>query len=470
MIQRMTHSTLSAVEAEADQLWRDVQGDSPDAISVVAEYLPSSGEVDSSATHAEFSIDDARLTIARQYGYGRWRHLETYMIATSGGDQDSDFTKISCLNYLRIEDSDYELARQMLAENPSLAGRDIYHACCVGDVAAVKGMLEADGSIVNRPGGYFGWEPLMYACYARLNLPGKSTLEVVRLLLKNGADPNAHYMWGGHYRFTALTGVFGQGEGGPGRFPEHPECESVARVLLDAGADPNDCQALYNRMFTPGSFCLELLLQYGLGTEHTNNWYVLDGGAVRPEGKRTLRYQLNYALKAGFADRVRLLVQHGTDLSTEGEDLPPYEMAMLQGDHELAEFLVENGAERVKLSPESEFQSACMCVDKERAHQLLTENPELSKNVGRVLSRFINEAATAHRYETIRFIAELGGDLDKNNPLCQAVWHGDLEMVKLLIELGANPSATDAVHNATALQWANHHGGREEIAAYLGTC
>ena len=54
---------------------------------------------------------------------------------------------------------------------------------------------------------------------------------------------------------------------GPRRCPEHPQCEAMARVLLEAGADPNDSQALYNRMFTPGHRCIQLLLEFGLNAE-----------------------------------------------------------------------------------------------------------------------------------------------------------------------------------------------------------
>ena len=50
-------------------------------------------------------------------------------------------------------------------------------------------------------------------------------------------------MWGGDCRFTALTGASGEGEQGPVNQPPHPEWEAFARLLLDAGADPNDGQA-----------------------------------------------------------------------------------------------------------------------------------------------------------------------------------------------------------------------------------
>ena len=56
---------------------------------------------------------------------------------------------------------------------------------------------------------------------------------------------------------------------GPVNQPEHEYGATLARLLLEAGADPNDGQTLYNRMFTQGSAHLELLLEYGLNAEHS---------------------------------------------------------------------------------------------------------------------------------------------------------------------------------------------------------
>ena len=69
-----------------------------------------------------------------------------------------------------------------------------------------------------------------------------------------------------------LTGAFGEGELGPVRQPRHPHSLALARLLLSAGADPNDGQALYNRMFEPGNDHLELLLEFGLGTGDGGPW------------------------------------------------------------------------------------------------------------------------------------------------------------------------------------------------------
>jgi ankyrin repeat protein len=57
--------------------------------------------------------------------------------------------------------------------------------------------------------------------------------------------------------------------------------------------------------------------------------------------------------------------------------------------------------------------------------------------------------------------------------LHEAAWQGDLAMVKLLLQAGADPAARDEEHNATALEWAEtaiqvrHHEPCRAVAAHL---
>jgi hypothetical protein len=44
-------------------------------------------------------------------------------------------------------------------------------------------------------------------------------------------------------------------------------------MLLEAGADPNDSQALYNRQFEPDDGHLRLLIEFGLGTDRGGPWH-----------------------------------------------------------------------------------------------------------------------------------------------------------------------------------------------------
>ncbi len=382
----------------------------------------------------------------------------------------SDFTQISVCSYQ--EGTDLEAARTMFADDSSLADRDIYHACCVGDVEAVRRFLREDALLVSQTGGHFKWEPLMYACYSRVNLPGHSTLDVARVLLDHGADPNAYYMWGNdEYRFTALTGVFGEGENGPARYPEHPECETFARLLLDAGASPHDSQALYNRMFTPGHLCINLLIEYGLGPQHKNDWMVHDeAGGLRAHGEQTLRYQLNWAIKSRHPERARVLIEAGADLATRENERSLFEAAMLGGEPELAEFLVSKGAERVELRDTSQFAAACMADDRAIAESIVNADPDIVARTQDALPEFVGLAAETGRYGSLELLASFGADLCRHgSPIHTAVWFGDLAMVKLLIKLGVDPNEKDATHNSTAAGWAEHHGDRGEILEYLNS-
>ena len=105
-------------------------------------------------------------------------------------------------------------------------------------------MLAADASLANRAGGPHGWPPLLYLAFSRVNStrPGNSTLEVARLLLAHGADANAGYLCDGEPPpVTALSGAF-RGRLDPVNQPAHQYSLPLARLLLDAGADPNDPQ------------------------------------------------------------------------------------------------------------------------------------------------------------------------------------------------------------------------------------
>ena len=96
-----------------------------------------------------------------------------------------------------------------------------------------------------------------------------------------------------------LTGVFGQGEDGPTNQPEHPDYLAFARLLLEAGADPNDSQAAYNRVFEPDNSCLELLIEFGLGADEPVNWFDNEGDEMVPSPLETVHFQLVQAIRRG---------------------------------------------------------------------------------------------------------------------------------------------------------------------------
>src|SRR4051812_6824585 len=147
---------------------------------------------------------------------------------------------------------------------PELARTSLHTAAAAGDVEAARKHL-AD---VDALGGPHRWEPLLYLAYSRA--AGDGALEIARLLIDAGADVNAGFLWEGlSPPFTALTGAFGRGEGDP---PPHRDSLALARLLLEAGADPTDAQTVYNLSWTEGDEWLELLLEFGFGRGDGGPW------------------------------------------------------------------------------------------------------------------------------------------------------------------------------------------------------
>lgn len=420
------------------------------------------------ALGAPLSKEDARRVVAWEHGFASWRQLAVFV---SHPADLADFLQLGCINYFTTDrPANYERARAMLAEDASLGERDIWHAACVGDADAVARFLAAEPGLVNRLGGYFDWPPLLYACYSRIDAPGTSTFAVAQRLLEHGADPNAHYMWGGQYRFTALTGAFGEGEMGPANQPPHRQWQELARLLLDAGADCNDGQALYNTMFTPASDCLEMLLQYGLNATHKNNWLLEKGDDLIDNDSQTIGYQLEWAARNHHVERAKLLVDNGAEVNRRVDDRTLYEWAWLTGHPDLAQYLADHGAKAVQLNALQRFAGLCMSGDGDAARALLRSRPKVAEQTQAAMPELLPDAAAGNRLEAVYTMLELGFDpaLPDRTALHQAAFHGHVDMAKLLIEKGANVSQRDAHFAATPMQWAVT-AGESECAAFLAT-
>lgn len=472
--------SLENLRKQAKSLLKAVRASQVEAQARVREFHPQPNEALRS-----FSLNDAQGVLARSYAFTSWsslkRHVETvaeyswsvpHEFSPADDSIVDQFINLACLTYSWDQPNRRDKARELLAANPSISRENIYAAATVGDVAAVRRMLGENSALAKTRGGPRKWEPLLYAAYSRLNssAPKHSTLEVARLLLKNGADPNAGFLWEGHYIFTALTGAFGEGESGPANQPEHQYCYQLARLLLEAGADANDSQTLYNRMFTGGTRHLELLFEFGLGKGGDGVWFKRLGSRLETPSQM-LQQQLGWAVKYNQPARLRLLIEHGVDVNTPDTRLrrTPYELALLNGNNEIAQYLLDHGATETSLSDLDAFSAACLTADAARARSLLGKNPTLIDQLGSERSELLNRAAETDKRDAVRLMAELGFDLNevkRTAPLHLAAAGGHLDMVKLLIELGADPTVRDAEFNARPLGWAEYNH-QTQVAEFL---
>jgi ankyrin repeat protein len=296
----------------------------------------------------------------------------------------------------------------------------------------------------NTPGGPRGWAPLLYvthSCFASSALAAE--------LLARGADPNATFR-NEHGEMSALYGAAG--------VVHDPE---LTRILLEAGADPDDGESLYHATEAEDVACLRLLLEHGARTARTNALaHALDGdnleavrllleaGADPNEGALVA-----HAVRRGRGPEfLRLLAAHGADVDRPGGETwrgrvplrTPYQHAVLRGRSDSAEALAELGA-ATDVDPADEAVAAVA-----RGERPATAIPtSLDPDAQEVL--ILN--ALRGRLELVvdlvgpNFRGVVGGS-PSGSLLQHAAWLGDAHVVRELLARGADA--------ASALGWAVH--------------
>ncbi|MEP7330858.1 MAG: ankyrin repeat domain-containing protein [Terracoccus sp.] len=405
-----SNPNLERFRRDARRLQGAVTSRLPEALALVAEHHPEGPPV----AGAPFALADAQLVVARSYGFASWPRLREYLrrserlrrdpvaldpLGDSATDPMTDpmtdpallVASLACLLYSdRDEPARWARAASLLAQRPGLTALEVGVAAVSGDVEALGRHVRADPGAATRETGPFRWPPLLYVVYSRM--PQSAAPACTRLLLDAGADADSGYLWQGlPTPFTALTGCFGGGEMGPGRQPRHPAWRELALLLLRGGADPNDRQTLYNRMFTRDDSHLELLLAHGLGHPSQEVWAGRTGVDAEPVDEMMNR-QLHWAHDHGFDDRVALLGRHGFVLSPVASTRPA------PGIHRAATAAAVRAA-----------VADCAHVD-----------------------------ATHHG----------------RTALHQAALTGDLEVIAALLEAGADHTRVDREHGTTPLEWA----------------
>ncbi len=399
----------------------------------------------------------------------------------------TDFLRLACLRYDGDDGPDrWRRAAALLAEQPEITRASVHAAAAAADSDALAASLAGDPALATAEGGPFGWQPILYLAYARHDpaITADAVTRTARLLLDNGADPDAGFRRDGlPTPFTALTGAFG---GGDGDQPAHPQAEALAGVLLAAGADPNDGQALYNRQFRADDSHLALLLEHGLGTGDGGPWRARAGDAL-PSPAELVAGQLWWAVTHDMAARVRLLAEHGIDTTAPfrfGERRPVYlrawegmtpaQVAAVCGCSTVLDHLVEHGATRPAAEGVAGLVAAALAGDRATVDRLRGYAGDARGD----RPGLIVWASARRAWQAVPLLAELGFDVNARSrgdvpleqewqtALHEAASLDDLDGARVLIDLGADPNLRDARFDATPLGWAEHFG-HDTMAEFL---
>src|SRR5581483_680260 len=291
----------------------------------------------------------------------------------------------------------------------------------------------------------------------RLRLPlvpahasrAEGLLAVARLLIDAGADPTAQTS-GARAAWTPLRCVIASANSGPSNRP-------LAELLLERGAIPND-HDLYLAGFAHDRHQLLLLLiaktpslaevaeqalAAPVSNDDTESARMLLTAGADPHRYRDDEGQpvpiVWAALAAGCGrEFVELLLDQRADPNAAGADgRTPYQVATAGGQTELADLLRRHGAADTATSSDR-FLSACRRADRPEAEQMLNAEPGL-------LERLSDEERAA---------------------IFRAAEHGDTAAVGLMLDLGF-PLETRGDDGGTALHAAAYNGSAETVRLLL---
>jgi RNA polymerase sigma factor (sigma-70 family) len=283
---------------------------------------------------------------------------------------------------------------------------DICTACYIGDIARVRELLADDASLANRPSDYVSY----YACSGTpmRNAAGGGQIDIVKLLLDHGADPN-----------LPEEGIAPRGHGlYAAVYNGHYD---IAKLLLEHGAYPNppvesSADGVGIAIARGDKRMIELLALHGA------TWEI----HMHPgEG-------LTYAdiVATGLRRSINILAIYN-DLDTAA--------ATLAANPALAD-------------DEEALKAAAASGHEEFVRLLLRHQPDLASRV-----------TVSRPRETAKLLFEHGMDPSRPNwlritPLHYFAESGDVESAALFLDHGADINARDEELCATPLGWAAYFG------------
>jgi ankyrin repeat protein len=416
--------------------------------------------------------------LAREYGFSSWTALKQEIEdrARNTADCVRLFLEKSVNRYgtnpATQKWGDYErdgpargaVAARLLARHPEIVRDSIHTAVAAHDLDAVRVLLRNNPDVVRDRSIFDGWTPLLRLAYARLPIEAvaANALAIATLLLDAGADPKASWS-DGENAFTVLVGIIGDGEAGQAA---HPLAEAFARLLIARGADPFAPQALYNTSLRRDStFWLDLLWSESEKRGETHKWtgpapHELGGGKI----PNALTYLLGNAVPNHIL-RTRWLLEHGADARgiNHYSREPVIKHAMLAGRDDVVELLVRYGATRPELSDDEQFLAAIQVGDLATVRALAREHPTFLQSHAAMFA-----AIRLHRADVVGCLLDLGtsvdvGDEQNFRALHVAVHWGAVEIARLLIARGAEIDPFELRYGGTPLTHAVYHGQADMV-------
>jgi ankyrin repeat protein len=465
--------SLEQYKKQAKELAQAVDARNPDALDSVRRWHPRFRKVPDDQI-VRIALSDAQLVVARSHAFPSWprfaAHLQTLETlraledATSGvdlKDPESLFLEFGSVERHGWHGSgSLQQAELVLSRYPRVATANIYTAAVLVDPIALRAFLAGDPALATTAGGVHGWDPLTYLCFSRyLRLDSSRSdafVTCARLLLEAGADPNTGWMEALDEeppRQTKETVIYAAAG-----LARHP---GLTQLLLEHGADPNDEETCYHAPESYDNTVVKILIESGRCNERSMAWLAarkadwhdekglllaLDGGAnsnYRTHWQQHTPFQHSIRRDNGLV-MIEMFLNHGADPYLRNADgRNAFQMAAYHGRGDILRELERRG-----FAPD--YEGPTPELDALVAACALAEQQ-------RVLS------ITSRDPDLKGELLQIGGSL-----LARFTGAGNLDGVRTLLDLGIAVDALwpegdpyfDQTRNSTALHvaaWRAHH-------------
>ena len=460
---------LDHLKKQAKQLIRLYRSRDAAAMARFRSALPATaGLSDEDISSQQLRLHDAQSCIAREHGFASWPDLKRYVEVQAVAQKERAVRVLHWAQLVYSGDvsstvnrANPRVALRILADDPDLIAGDPWLACAIGDERALRQAMQADPAWVNTSGGPLRLPPLLAIAHSSLLRVEEFRARLHRcaaLLIAAGADVNQHIhsRWqpaslsepDQRYPLSTLYGAAGSNHD-----------PALTKLLLEAGANPNDGESLYHSLENPA--CTRLLLEHGARIAESNAIYramdldddtalrlllVHGGDPNEPARNPPLTdwgSPLAWAIRRRRPRHAKALLDAGADVSRPASDVAsPYRLALRFGLSDIA-VLLRARIEVPDIPDEERFVAACARGDEAEAQMILASRPDLPASLSPAQLRLLPDMAAEGADDVVRLMIRLGwpiavrgGDWD-GSALNHAVFRGDASLTRFLLERGA---------------------------------
>jgi len=464
--------SLEQLKKQAKDLLKSHQSGDTTAIQRIREFHPRLANVSNGETRkVAFSLSDAQLVIAREYGFESWPKLKEHVQSATlkNGDPLELFAEA-------VAADDAAQVRRILERHPELkAGLneplldfDSPAIIQARSREMIDALLNAGADINAKSRWWAGGFGLLHGADA----------DLAAYAVERGAivDVHAAARLGLLDRLHALVSAdpaLVRARGGDGQTPLHfASTVAVAEYLLDHGADMEARDVDHES--TPAQYMIKdrqdvarCLIHHGCKTDILMAAALGDADLVR----KHLDADPN-CIHLRVSDEFFPMIggkNGGTIYQwTLGWYVSAHQVARRFGHEEVLSLLMERSPVDVKLV------AACWLGDETTVKSLLAMRPSIVASLSDADRRHLAHAARNDNLTAVRLMLTAGFPLNGRSqeggtPLHWAAFYGDRVMVMVLLQHDPPLEITDTVHNGTPLDWAiygSQHSGFRQVGNY----